>query len=308
MRSEPRNLVIVLGPTAVGKSATAIALARHFDGEIINCDSMQVYRGFDIGTDKVPHERRGGIPHHLLDIAEATTQFTAADFLRHAVETIHAILRRKKIPFVVGGTGLYIKALLDGLFPEGEKNPEIRKTLEKQAEEKGLESLWEKLIKVDPAYASKIGPRDRVRIIRALEVSMTTGKPISDHFAETRPPLEDFHIIKIGLQLERENLYRRIEERVDRMFERGIIQEVACLLEKGVPEEAPPFRALGYKHVLRHLRGELSRAEAISLTKKDTRHYAKRQMTWFRKIEGIRWFSPHDLQPITAYVRDHLRR
>ena len=192
----------MLGATAVGKSATAILLAEEFNGEIINCDSMQVYKGFDIGTDKISPEQTKNIPHHLLDIADASTQFTAADFVKHAVEAIGSIRKNQKLPIIAGGTGLYLKALCDGLFPEGKKDPRIRAKLEQEAKDKGLETLRESLQKIDPAYAKKIGKRDKMRIIRALEVFHTTQKTISSHFAATCSPIDDFVILKIGLKLE----------------------------------------------------------------------------------------------------------
>jgi tRNA dimethylallyltransferase len=305
--SKAKNLIIVLGPTSVGKSATAIKLAKKFSAEIINCDSMQVYKGFDIGTDKVPLENRENIPHHLLDIIEPSTQFTAADFVHSALNAAVSILKKNKLPLIVGGTGLYLKALIDGLFPEGKSDPEIRQKLQKEGEKKGLESLWKKLIEIDPAYAKKTGEKDRIRIIRALEVYYLTQKPLSEHFRKTQSPVRDFHLLKIGLKLEREELYRRIEQRVDKMFERGIVAEVEILLEEGVEEASPPFRALGYKYVLKFLKKEMTLEEALLLTKRDTRYYAKRQMTWFRKMKGIRWFSPEELSSMEGYIQKNLR-
>lgn len=297
----------MLGPTSVGKSATAIKIAHKFNGEIINCDSMQVYRGFDIGTDKVPLHIRKIIPHHLLDIVEPSVQFTAADFVQRALDAVHSILNRKKLPLIVGGTGLYLKALLDGLFPEGKSNPEIRRELEKKASEKGLEYLRKKLSEADPVYCQKIGKNDKIRIIRALEVYCTTRKPISEHFQNTRSFVKDFHTLKIGLKLKKDVLYRKIEERVDKMFEKGIVEETRNLLASGVSEDSPPFRALGYKHVIKFLKNELTLEQAVHLTKKDTRHYAKRQMTWFRKMEGIQWFYPHRFSSIVEYINTDLK-
>jgi len=307
LEPEEKNLVIVLGPTCVGKSPTAIQLAGKTGGEIINCDSMQVYKGFDIGTDKTPLDKREGIPHHLLDVASPSTQFTAADFCRLALEAANSIIARKKIPLIVGGTGLYLKALIDGLFPEGRRKPSLRSRLEKEAEEKGLESLRKKLMEIDPAYCQKIGKNDRARIIRALEVFYSTQKPLSDHFLDTKSFVGDFNLIKIGLKLEKKELYRRIEERVDKMFARGIIQEVQGLLQKGVKESSPPFRALGYKYVIMVLKREMTLEDAVALTKRDTRHYAKRQMTWFKKMKGISWFSPDNFSSILEYVKKNLK-
>ena len=286
----------------MGKSAAGVYLARRFGGEIINCDSMQVYRGFDIGTDKPTPEMRKLVPHHLLDIAEASDQFTAADFVRQALAAVRLIEERDRLPFVVGGTGLYLKALLDGLFPGPGRDTELRRKLEKEAGETGLQSLRRKLEEVDPGYARLIGEKDKVRIIRALEVFYLTRKPISEHFEDTRSEVADFHLFKIGLQLERKELYRRIEERVDRMFQGGIVGEVRSLLAAGVEESAPPFRALGYKHVLAHLKAAISLDEAGRLTKQDTRHYAKRQISWFRKMAGVSWLPTGDHASLAAFL------
>jgi len=306
LSSKTKNLVVLLGPTAVGKSATALRLAHKFDGEIINCDSMQVYRGFDIGTDKLPEKRREGIPHHLIDIVESHIQFTAAEFVKHALEAISSISVRSRLPIITGGTGLYLKSLLEGLFPETRKDPSARLRLEREVEQKGLEHLWERLMAVDPDYGCIIGKNDRVRIIRALEVYESTNRPITAHFRRTRSFVKDFNILKIGLKLEKEKLYRRIESRVDKMFEQGIIDEVKVLIDAGVDESSPPFRALGYKHVLSFLKGKVTLEEAVTLTKRDTRHYAKRQMTWFRKTKGVAWFSAQEAQAIEAYIKDRL--
>ena len=223
-------------------------LSKETGGEIINCDSMQVYKGFDIGTDKIPPNKREGIPHHLLDVTDPSSQFTAADFVDLAIKAADSIMKRKRLPVIVGGTGLYLKALIDGLFPGGKSDPSLRRKLEKEAREKGLERLREKLMKVDPVYCQKIHSNDKVRIIRALEV----------YFSDTQSAVEDFNIIKIGLKLGRQELYKRIEQRANKMFERGLIQEVENLLQKGTDENSPPFRALGYKHALQFLIKKIS--------------------------------------------------
>lgn len=299
-------MIVILGPTGVGKSFLAVKLAKKLGGEIINCDSTQVYKGFDIGTDKTPLKKRDGIPHHLLDIVDFSTQYTAADFVDQALEAIKGILKRKKIPLIVGGTGLYLKALLDGLFPGGKSDPALRQKLEKEAQEKGLENLRVKLMEVDPTYCQKIHDNDKVRIIRALEVYFSTQKPLSQHFLNTRSHVGDFNIIKIGLKLDKQELYKKIEKRTDEMFEKGMIREVENLLMQGADENSPPFRALGYKNVLKFLRKEMPLEEAISLTKRDTRHYVKRQMTWFRKMEGVKWFSADDFEAVLKFARDKI--
>ncbi|MFW6160124.1 MAG: tRNA (adenosine(37)-N6)-dimethylallyltransferase MiaA [Acidobacteriota bacterium] len=300
------KLLIILGPTAVGKSRTAIKLAKLFEGEIINCDAIQVYQGFNIGTDKIPPEKREGIPHHLLDEVPPTQQFTAADFVNRAVNKIKEIEKRKRLPIIAGGTGLYLKALLEGLFPGVGRQQEIREQLEMEAQKKGVETLWKKLQQVDPQQAQKINHGDKIRIIRALEVFEATGIPISQHFLKTKSPLKNVHTIKIGLKLDRTQLYKRINERVDQMFKKGLVEEVMNLLEKGVSPETPPFKALGYRHVLDYLNQKTSLEEAVLLTQRDTRRYAKRQMTWFRKMEGIHWFHPYDLASLEKYGREKL--
>jgi tRNA dimethylallyltransferase len=268
---------------------------------------MQVYRGFDIGTDKLPLELREDVPHHLLDIVDPDTQFTAADFVRGALEAAEGIWDRDRLPMITGGTGLYLKALIEGLFPEGGRDPEIRRELDQEARARGLEPLWERLEKLDPVYADKVGPRDRIRIIRALEVFRVTGQTMSAQFSRTRSLVADCNLVRIGLQRDRQDLYARINERVERMFAAGLIDEVQKLLAAGIPEDAPPFRALGYKQVLKYLRQEISEEEAVSLTQQDTRHYAKRQLTWFRKMEGIRWFHPEALDDIGEHIRLSLK-
>jgi tRNA dimethylallyltransferase len=307
LEPEAPVLVIVLGPTAVGKSRVAVDLALRFGGEIIGGDSIQVYRGFDIGTAKPGPADRRGVPHHLIDIVGPEVQYTAADFVRDALEAARGIAARGRLPIVAGGTGLYLKALADGLFPGPGRDPAVRAALEAEAREKGLEALFRRLEAIDPEYARKIRGRDRVRIVRALEVHAATGRPISDHFRETRSPVTGRTVLRLGLRLEREALCRRIEDRVERMFARGLVDEVRGLLERGVPESAPPFRALGYSHVLRLLRGEIGREEAVALTKIETRQYAKRQMTWFRKMAGVVWFSPEDGAALEQHVQNQLQ-
>jgi tRNA dimethylallyltransferase len=307
LEPEAPVLVVVLGPTAVGKSRVAVDLALRFGGEVVSGDSIQVYRGFDIGTDKPDQAARRGVPHHLIDIVGPDVQFTAADFVREALAAARGIAARGHLPIVAGGTGLYLKALLDGLFPGPGRDEAVRAALEAEAKEKGLDALFRRLETLDPEYAKKIRGRDRVRIIRALEVHAATGRPISEHFRSTESPVKGRTVVRIGLRLERDELIKRIEARVDRMFARGLVEEVRALLAGGVPETAPPFRALGYSHVLRFLRGETSRDGAIALTKTDTRQYAKRQMTWFRKMAGVVWFSPEDGPALEEFIRNQLQ-
>jgi tRNA dimethylallyltransferase len=307
LEPEASAIVIVIGPTAVGKSRVAVDLALRFGGEVVSGDSIQVYRGFDIGTDKPTPDARRGVAHHLIDIVGPDVQFTAADFVREALDAARGIATRGRLPIVAGGTGLYIKALCEGLFPGPGRDPTLRAALEAEGRERGLEALFRRLEAVDPEYARKIRGRDRVRIIRALEVYHATGRPISEHFRATESPVKGRTVVRLGLRLERAELTARIDARVDRMFERGLVEEVRGLLARGVPEGAPPFRALGYSHVLRHLRGEIGLDEAIAITKAETRRYAKRQMTWFRKMAGVVWFSPDDGRALEEHVRNRLQ-
>jgi tRNA dimethylallyltransferase len=295
LSAEPRRLVILVGPTAAGKSRAAARLALARNGEVVNCDSQQVYRGFDIGTDKPSAETRAAVPHHLIDVADPRVQFTAADFAAGAMEAIREIHGRGRLPIVAGGSGLYVRALTDGLFPGPGRDAELRRALEAEAAAKGYPALFEELRRVDPAYAAKIHERDRVRIIRALEVYRATGRTLSEHFLATASPLAGLAVAKLGLTLARPELHRRIDARVDAMFARGLVEEVRGLLASGLPPTAPPFRGLGYRQVLAHLAGDLTFAEAVSAAKLETRQFAKRQMTWFRKMEGFIWQAADDL-------------
>lgn len=300
MSSELRPLVFIFGPTAAGKSAVALDLADRLDGEIVGCDSMQVYRGFEIGTDKPSAEDRARIPHHLIDVVDAEAQFNAADFATLAYEAIEGISGRGRLPLVVGGTGLYFKALEEGLFPGPGRDEALRRALEEEAQAGGLEALWRRLEIADPAYAAKTGRRDKIRIVRALEVYGLTGVPLSEHFRRTKGRLAGFRVAKFGLQWPRADLVRRIESRVEGMFARGLVGEVEALLARGVPATSPPFRALGYKNVLRFLRREIDLAAAIERTKIETRQYAKRQMTWFRRMTPVHWAGPAEIGPAVA--------
>lgn len=310
MDNRTKKLLSVVGPTAVGKSELALWLARELGGEIISCDSMQVYRGFDLGTDKPSPEARKEVNHHLIDIVDPEDQFSAADFARLAVKTAEEIIDRGHLPILAGGTGLYHKALVEGIFPGPGRNPALRKKLKQEAERFGLGILYEKLRQVDPEYAGKISPSDSIRIIRALEVYLLTRIPLSQHFRKTRSPLEakGFNLIQIGLKLDRNELYRRIEARVERMFASGLVEEVKGLLARGVVEEATPFKGLGYRQVLQYLHGEISLPEAIELTKLETRHFAKRQLTWFKKSPGITWFEASDRSGVIKFVKESLSR
>jgi tRNA dimethylallyltransferase len=287
----PPTLVAVLGPTATGKSALAVALATRFDGEVVNCDSTAVYRGFDIGTDKVPRAERRGIPHHLIDIVEPTAEYTAAAYARDAAAVVRDIHARGRLPIVCGGTGFYYRALTRGLFPGPGRDDALRGRLDRIAERRGPERLHRWLRRVDPASAARIMPRDRKRLVRALEVYLLTGRPLTAHFADTAPALPEFAVVPVALQMPAGALAERLARRVDAQFAAGLLDEVRGLLARGVPPQARPFGGLVYRQVMEHLQGVRGEAETRALIVRENRHYARRQLIWFRKEPNLRWFS-----------------
>ncbi|RII25208.1 MAG: tRNA (adenosine(37)-N6)-dimethylallyltransferase MiaA [Geobacter sp.] len=301
---KPR-LVIVLGPTASGKSDMAVELARRFDGEIVNADSLQVYRGLDIGTAKPTAEVRRLVPHHLIDSVGPDEPFSAALFQVAAEQAINDIARRGKRVFVVGGTGLYIKALLQGLVDSPSGAGKIRQELEEMARTLGNEEMLRRLAEVDPDTAARLHPNDQVRIIRALEVFRLTGRPISADrsahgFAESR-----YNVLKLGIRVERQELYRRIDLRVERMLEEGLVEEVQTLLSQGYHPGLKSLRSIGYKEICAYLAGEYDLAEATRLIKRDTRHYSKRQLTWFERDSEINWVDyPDSFATICNHVME----
>lgn len=295
-------LIVVVGPTAVGKTTFAMALAKALQGEIISADSMQVYRFLDIGTDKPSWEARREIPYHLIDVVDPTDPFTAKDYERLGLAALVQIWGRGRIPIVVGGTGLYVRALLKGIFPGPSGDQTLRTALYKEAEERGPSHLYRRLQEVDPEAASRIHPNDLFRIIRALEVYFVTGRPISEHHREGhRPPLKP--LVYLGLRRERAELYRLINERVDRMMAAGFLCEVEGLLRRGYKADLKPMQGLGYRHLLGYLQGCYSLDTAIDLFKRDTRRYAKRQMTWFSKEEGVEWVDIEGSEWVPDLVR-----
>jgi tRNA dimethylallyltransferase len=281
--------VAVLGPTATGKSALGIALARRFGGEVVSCDSTAVYRRFDIGTDKVPLDERRGVPHHLIDVADPTEEYSAARYGREAAVAIREITSRGRLPILVGGTGLYYRALTRGLFAGPGRDTALRTRLERVADRRGAERLHKMLRRVDPASADRIQPRDRKRLIRALEVYLVTGRPLTEHFAETESPLPEYEVAAFALRIPPEMTAERVARRVDAQFERGLLDEVRGLLASGVPETAHPFTGLVYRQALEHLRGVRSEAATRELIVRENRRYARRQLIWFRKEPNLLW-------------------
>lgn len=294
--------LVLFGPTAVGKTKLAIELAKKLNGEIISADSMQVYRGMNIGTAKPTLEERQGIPHHLIDIRNPDESWTVSDFVEQTNKLTDEIIRRDGVPIVVGGTGLYLWALLEGFsFPITPADKDLRAQLEKEQ----LSTLYARLSTIDPEAAKKIHPNDKKRIIRALEVYELTGKPISELQKRTKnsPHLSVGNYTLIGIELPREELYARIEERVDSMIEKGLIEEVKGLLAKGYSKELLSFQALGYKEMVEYLDGKWTKEQMIEELKKRSRHFARRQMTWFRRFKNVKWFDPpFDIGLILDYI------
>lgn len=292
------TLLIITGPTGAGKTEVALSVAGKLKAEIISADSRQVYQGMDIGTDKVSRKVREKIPHHLIDVASPDEVFTAADFKKKAENIIQRLQREDKLPIVCGGTGLYIKALTHGLFPGPGRNEDLRNKLRLKAKKEGSLSLHEELQRLDPDAALCIHPNDEVRIIRALEVYYKTGTSISEHQRNrTFPP--SWKMLKAGLcWRERSTLYKVIEKRVDRMVQKGLVKEVKRLLDAGYGEDLPSMQALGYRQIMDYLKGNISFDEAVAMIKKDTRRFAKRQMTWFRREKGIIWLERENYSSI----------
>ena len=298
-------MLSVLGPTASGKSALSLALAERRGGEIINCDSTAVYRGFDIGTDKLPIEARRGIPHHLIDIADPTEVYTAAQFAHDAAAAIRDIHARRKLPILVGGTGFYYRALTRGLFPGPGADEELRARLNRIADARGPERLHRLLRRVDAESSARIMPRDLKRIVRALEVYYTTGRPLTSHFEQTISPIADCEVRAIALRLPPALTAERVARRVDEQFARGIVAEVEGLLARGISPQVRPFGGLVYRQVMDMLRGVRGEAETRALIVQENRRYARRQLIWFRKEPNLRWFDgPGEREDVINLVEE----
>lgn len=284
-----QKLLVIVGPTAVGKTDIAILLAKRLNGEIISADSMQIYRGMDIGTAKPTLEEQAGIPHHLLDIVDPGQPFSVADYQTQARQKIEEIAARGRLPILAGGTGLYVRAVIDPYnFIPADTDWDLRARLRRQAQEAGLAALYQWLSEIDPIAAERIHANDERRIIRALEVYQTTGQPLSFWEQQTdKQPLYD--LIMIGLNRPRAELYERINQRVDLMLEQGLLAEAQGLMAAGLDENFIASQAIGYKEFFAYLRGKESLAEATEKLKQGTRRYAKRQLTWFRADKRVQW-------------------
>jgi tRNA dimethylallyltransferase len=308
-----KPLVVITGPTAVGKTDISVLVAGQLGGEIVSADSMQIYKGMNIGTAKPTPSEMGGIRHHMIDVVEAWQDYSVAEYQRQARDCIEDIHRRGKLPIVVGGTGLYINAISYDLdFADTVSDQKLRTHLARMVQERGKEYLYEELKRVDPDTANRLHVNDTKRIIRALEVYYCSGRPMSAHYTGPRRQAS-YNLIIIGLKMDREKLYERIEKRVDKMMEDGLVAEVKGLLAKGCTREMISMQGLGYKEIIGYLEGEYTLKEAVGLLKRNTRRFAKRQFTWFRRDDRIFWIDVYQLgdkvkiaNEITEYIRFRL--
>ena len=285
------RLVSILGATAAGKSALGIALARQVGGEVVACDSTAVFRGIDIGTDKVPPDEQQGVPHHLIDVAEPTEVYSAARYAQDAAPVIRAITTRGRVPILVGGTGLYYRALVRGLFPGPARHEALRAALDRLAAERGTGELYRWVRRLDPGSAARIQPRDTKRLVRAIEVALVSGVPMTTHFAETASPIADYDVIAIGVRLPAAETAARVARRVEQQFDRGVVDEVRRLLAAGVPPTAQALCGLVYRQIVEMLAGVRDEAATRELIVRENRHYARRQLIWFRKEPTLTWID-----------------
>ena len=290
-QTDPLSFVpILVGPTAVGKTKVSVQLAERLDAEIISADSRQIYKYLDIGTAKPDPETLVRVPHHLIDTLELDEEYTAGRFASDARRCIEEIFARERTPLVVGGAGFYIKALLEGLFEAPARDEEVRDNLKQRVRKEGIEPLYVEFQEIDPEYAEQVHPNDIQKVLRALEIYQVTGEPPSDHHEKEQPALQ-YPWRMIGLRRDRQQLYERINRRVDQMISRGLVEEVQALLDRGYTGEENSLQTVGYQEILASLQGEIPLDEAVSEIKKHTRHYAKRQMTWFRNQHDVQWFE-----------------
>jgi tRNA dimethylallyltransferase len=302
MKENRLKLVVITGPTASGKSSIAVNLAIHFGGEIINSDSMQVYRGMDVGTAKLLIEERKGVVHHMIDVVDPDEGFNASLYRHLAEPIVKDIVERKRVCFVVGGTGLYIKVLLGGLLKCPPANIGIRKELIRECEESGSSFLHERLKRLDPISALNIHPNDSTRVIRAIEIIKLTDQALSSLILKHNFKDKPFQTLKICIYVDRDQLYQRINDRTISMIESGLFEETQKLLKKGYSSDLRPMNALGYRHAIRYLKNECNLEETILQLQRDTRKYAKRQLTWFRADPEMIWAKPEDIDFIEKKI------
>ncbi len=298
--------IAIIGPTGVGKTALSLTVAQRFDCEIISVDSMQVYRHMDIGTAKASPAERALVPHHLLDVADPTEEYSVARYLADVAMAVDGIRQRGRMPLLVGGTGLYLRGLKEGLFEMAPCDESIRQGLQDRLQKEGGEALYLELGRIDPPTATRIHPNDTYRLLRGLEIYHSTGLSWSEHLAKGRQAALLPEMLKIGLTWEREKLYQRINLRVGQMVEEGVLAEVQSLLAQGYGPELKSMQAIGYRHMVEFLRGDHDWPETLELLARDTRRYAKRQYTWFRRDKAIHWFEPVQKEEICKLISDYL--
>lgn len=307
MSDEKSKVVVICGPTGIGKTAVSLEIADRFCGEIIGADSMQIYRYMDIGTAKPTRDERARIPHHMIDLINPDESMDVARFATLARQEISRLFEKAVTPFVVGGTGLYIKGLVHGLFRAKFRSSSVRRQMEEEAALYGVGALHRQLKISDPEAADKIHPNDRYRIIRALEVFETTGKTITQHHREHQFSDRPFEVLKIGLRMDREDLYHRINNRCDAMINGGLVDEVKRLLQMGYTKDLKSMQAIGYRHIIDFMNDHMSWDESLHTFKRDTRRYAKRQLTWFKADTETVWIDPGQVGDVQSLVKRFLK-
>jgi len=307
MPGPPPDTLVILGATATGKSALALAVAEELGGEILNADALQVYRGLDVGTAKPAAAERARVRHHLIDVLEPHERYSAGEFARRAREAMQDIRRRGALPIVVGGSGLYLRALFEGISPVPPGDPEVRRRLRERLDAEGLPALRRELAAIDPATAARLSEGDTQRVLRGLEVAAVSGEPLSAWISRQPFGAQRIAAVRVGLTVPRGILYDQIASRVARMIDEGWVEEVARLLGQGLDPELPAFQAIGYRQLIRHLEGEWSLEHAIGETIRATRRFAKRQETWFRRETDVAWFPGDDLNRLIPRVLEHVK-
>ncbi len=300
-----KKVIVITGPTATGKTALSVKLAKELDGEIVSADSIQIYKKLDIGSAKPDKDEMCGIPHHLMDFLEPDDEYSVADFVKDAKEKIDDILARNKVPIVVGGTGLYISSLVDNIeFGKNSGDTTVRERLQQELENLGIDAMYERLLKIDPISAEAIHKNNTKRVIRAIEIFETTGKTRTEHEAESKRNKSPYDFCLVALSCDRELMYQRINRRVDIMKDQGLFKEVRGLLDKGIAPDAQSMQGIGYKEAVMAITGEITEEESIELIKKNSRNYAKRQLTWFKRGNYM-WFDCLD-ENLYDKVRKHI--